>query len=175
MSKEIETQLRQLPSVDRLLNSAVGADLVAAYGRTLTVEGVRSILDQHRAAIIKGKGSAPMNAILLTETREWLESLIAPTLLPVINATGVIVHTNLGRAPLGAGALSAVADVASGYSNLEFRLSTGNRGSRQEHAGTLLAQACGAEAALVVNNNAAAVLLVLAALARGRDVVVSRG
>jgi L-seryl-tRNA(Ser) seleniumtransferase len=175
MSKEIETQLRQLPGVDRLLNSAVGADLVAAYGRTLTVEGVRSILDQHRAAIIKGKRSAPMNAILLTETREWLESLIAPTLLPVINATGVIVHTNLGRAPLSQSAISAVQEVAAGYSNLEYDLGAGERGSRTVHAALQLQRLTGAESALVVNNNAAAVLLMLTGLCQGREVIISRG
>jgi L-seryl-tRNA(Ser) seleniumtransferase len=175
MSKEIETQLRQLPSVDRLLNSAVGADLVAAYGRNLTVEGVRSILDQHRAAIIKGMNTVPMNAILLTETREWLESLIAPTLLPVINATGVIVHTNLGRAPLSQSSISAVQEVAAGYSNLEYDLKAGERGSRTVHAAVQLQRLTGAESALVVNNNAAAVLLMLTALCQGREVIISRG
>jgi len=93
----------------------------------------------------------------------------------VVNATGVIVHTNLGRSPLPGDALAAAAEVASGYSNLEYRLDEGRRGSRHDHAGALLARACGAEAGLVVNNNAAAVLLVLSVLARGREVVVSRG
>lgn len=92
-----------------------------------------------------------------------------------MNATGVIVHTNLGRSPLPGDALAAAAEVASGYSNLEYRLDEGRRGSRHDHAGALLARACGAEAGLVVNNNAAAVLLVLSVLARGREVVVSRG
>jgi L-seryl-tRNA(Ser) seleniumtransferase len=93
---------------------------------------------------------------------------------PVVNATGVLLHTNLGRAPLGTDALDAIA-AAAGYTNIEYRLAEGVRGSRHEHAGDLLAQACGAEAGIVVNNNAAAVLLVLATLARGREVVVSRG
>jgi L-seryl-tRNA(Ser) seleniumtransferase len=96
-------------------------------------------------------------------------------LRPLVNATGVLIHTNLGRAPLGAGALAAVADVGGSYSNLEFRVADGRRGSRHDHAGALLAQAVGAESGLVVNNNAAAVLLVLRALARDREVVVSRG
>jgi len=99
--------------------------------------------------------------------REWLH--------PVVNATGVLVHTNLGRSPVGDGALSASVAVARGYSNLEYRLDSGTRGSRHDHAGRLLALACGAPAGLVVNNNAAAVLLALAALARGREVIVSRG
>ncbi len=96
-------------------------------------------------------------------------------LRPVVNATGVLIHTNLGRAPIGDDALTGAQQVARGYSNLEYRLDTGERGSRQDHAAALLAQASGAEAGLVVNNNAAAVLLSLAALARGREVVVSRG
>jgi L-seryl-tRNA(Ser) seleniumtransferase len=112
---------------------------------------------------------------VLADARQRAAEVGRSLLQPVVNATGVIVHTNLGRAPLGSAPLAAVADVAAGYSNLEFRLDRGVRGSRQEHAGQLLAQACGAEAALVVNNNAAAVLLVLAALARGREVIVSRG
>ncbi len=175
MSEDIQAQLRKLPSVDRLLNSAVGADLVAAFGRSLTVEGVRSILDKRRAAIIKGEAAVPMNAVLLTETREWLESLIAPTLKPVINATGVIVHTNLGRAPLSVDAISAVHAVAAGYSNLEYDLEAGERGSRTVHAAVQLQRLTGAESALVVNNNAAAVLLMLTALCQGKEVVISRG
>ena len=175
MTDEIETQLRQLPSVDRLLNTAAGVDLVAAFGRPLTVEGVRIVLDNRRAAIIKGKSAVPMNAILLSETREWLEELIAPTLHPVINATGVIVHTNLGRAPLSADAVAAVQEAAVGYSNLEYDLAAGERGSRTVHAAGQLQRLTGAEAALVVNNNAAAVLLMLTALCRGREVVISRG
>src|SRR5262249_39841157 len=99
----------------------------------------------------------------------------AAQLRPVINATGVLLHTNLGRAPLGRDALDAAVDVARGYANLEYRMDSGERGSRHEHAAALLARACGAEAGIVVNNNAAAVLLSLAALARGRSVVVSRG
>jgi L-seryl-tRNA(Ser) seleniumtransferase len=116
-----------------------------------------------------------MNAILLTETREWLESLIAPTLLPVINATGVIVHTNLGRAPLSQSSISAVQEVAAGYSNLEYDLEAGERGSRTVHAAVQLQRLTGAESALVVNNNAAAVLLMLTALCQGREVIISRG
>ena len=93
---------------------------------------------------------------------------------PVLNATGVLLHTNLGRAPIGSDAVEAMV-AATGYANIEYRLAEGVRGSRHEHAGALLAEACGAEAGIVVNNNAAAVLLVLAALARGRSVLVSRG
>src|SRR5688572_8068647 len=158
---------RALPSVTKVL-AALG-DL--PHGLAVTV--AREAVDDARRRVEAGEAVA--EDAVLGEARRRAADLGRSLLQPVVNATGVIVHTNLGRAPLGAGALAAVADVASGYSNLEFRLGLGSRGSRQEHAGTLLARACGAEAALVVNNNAAAVLLVLAALARGRDVVVSRG
>ena len=139
----------------------------------LAVAVARSVVDDARTRAESGE-EIPEEAVL-AEARRRAAEIGRSLLQPVVNATGVIVHTNLGRAPLGSGALAAVADVAAGYSNLEFRLDRGTRGSRQEHAGTLLARACGAEAALVVNNNAAAVLLVLAALARGREVIVSRG
>ena len=99
----------------------------------------------------------------------------AEQLRRVVNATGVLLHTNLGRAPLGADAIRDAAEVAGGYSNLEYRMDSGERGSRHDHAGSLLARACGAEAGIVVNNNAAAVLLSLGALARDRSVIVSRG
>ena len=146
---------------------------LGALPHGLAVSVARSVVDEARARLAGG-GDVTEEAVL-AEARRRAADIGRSLLQPVINATGVIVHTNLGRAPLGADPLAAVAEVASGYSNLEFRLDRGSRGSRQEHAGSLLARACGAEAALVVNNNAAAVLLVLAALARGRDVVVSRG
>jgi L-seryl-tRNA(Ser) seleniumtransferase len=104
-----------------------------------------------------------------------LRALRAPSLRRVLNATGVLVHTNLGRAPLAAEALAQVVETARGYSNLELDLSSGSRGSRQDHLASLLRRLTGAEAALVVNNNAAAMLLALAALAEGREVIVSRG
>ncbi len=139
----------------------------------LAVEVARSVIDDARARLESGEPVTEEG--VLGDARRRAADIGRSLLQPVINATGVIVHTNLGRAPLGPAALAAVGEVASGYSNLEFRLDRGTRGSRQEHAGTLLARACGAEAAVVVNNNAAAVMLVLAALARGREVIVSRG
>ena len=139
----------------------------------LAVAVARSVVDSARSRAEAGEAVAEED--VLAEARHRAGEIGRSLLQPLINATGVIVHTNLGRAPLGPAPLEAVAEVAAGYSNLEFRLDRGVRGSRQEHAGALLAQACGAEAALVVNNNAAAVLLVLAALARGREVIVSRG
>jgi L-seryl-tRNA(Ser) seleniumtransferase len=139
----------------------------------LAVAVARAVLDEAR--VRAEAGEAVVEEAVLADAHRRAAEIGRSLLQPVINATGVLVHTNLGRAPLGPEALAAVAEVAAGYSNLEFRMDRGTRGSRQEHAGALLAQACGAEAALVVNNNAAAVLLVLAALARGGEVIVSRG
>jgi L-seryl-tRNA(Ser) seleniumtransferase len=168
--------LRQLPSVDALLNSPYCSELQVAFGRPLTLEGLRSILADAREAIGSGElESTPTDHELLDRTRVWLESNLAPTLFPVINATGVIVHTNLGRAPLSEAALSAVHGAAAGYSNLEYNTEAGERGSRTVHAAELLKQVTGAEDALVVNNNAAAVLLMLTGLCSGGEVIISRG
>jgi L-seryl-tRNA(Ser) seleniumtransferase len=158
---------RALPSVDSVLAALEGLP------HALAVEVARAAVEEARTAAAGGTAVAP--EAVFADARRRATELTGRLLQPVVNATGVIVHTNLGRAPLGAGALAALARAAGGYSNLEYRLDEGRRGSRQDHAGALLARACGAEGALVVNNNAAAVLLVLAALARGREVVVSRG
>ncbi len=158
---------RALPSVDSVLVALEGLP------HALAVEVARAAVEEARTAAEAGSAVDP--EAVLADARRRAAELAGRLLQPLVNATGVIVHTNLGRAPLGAGALAALARTAGGYSNLEYRLDEGRRGSRQDHAGALLARACGAEGALVVNNNAAAVLLVLAALARGREVVVSRG
>jgi L-seryl-tRNA(Ser) seleniumtransferase len=155
-------RLRDLPSVDEL---ARGAD------DPLAVDAARMVLVRAREQIRAGADPGDLGEQL----REELAAARAPRLRRVINATGVIVHTNLGRAPLAAAALEQVADAAAGYSNLEYDLEAGARGSRQTHVAKLLHRLTGAEAALVVNNNAAAVLLALAALAEGRKVLVSRG
>jgi L-seryl-tRNA(Ser) seleniumtransferase len=168
--------LRELPSVDRLLNTAVAVDLTLAYGRNLTVEGLRQSLEVARSTILSGQASyAPMNATLVDDARGWLESFLAPTLQPVINGTGVIVHTNLGRAPLSEAARRAIETAAQSYSTLEYDLASGQRGSRAVHAEQLLTRLTDADAALVVNNNAAAVLLMLTALCQGKEVIISRG
>ncbi len=165
--------LRDLPSVDRLL-SADGADeLIAAFGRPLTVQALRVSLDSARLAIQQGQ-EAPEIADLISGTRATLHSWLLPSLRPVINATGVIIHTNLGRAPLSADAQHAISEVVSGYSSLEYDLERGARGSRDVHAEQILIRLTGAESALVVNNNAAAVLLVLTVLAHEMEVIVSR-
>ena len=159
--------LRDLPSVDRLL----GDEVLAAAPRPLATAAARSALERARAAIRAGEDPGD----LVSSARAELVRLCAPALRRVVNATGVIVHTNLGRAPLAEAALARVLDVGASYSNLELDLESGTRGSRQEHVTDALRRLTGAEAALVVNNNAAAVLLALAALAAGREVVVSRG
>ncbi len=167
--------LRDLPSVDRLLRAPGGDELVAAFGRALATEALRATLDAARAAIREGLDELPSDYDLVAEAHEWATDLLAPTLRPVINATGIIIHTNLGRAPLGEAALAAVAAAAAGYATLEYDLAEGRRGSRAVHAERLLTRLTGAEAALVVNNNAAAVLLMLTALGRDAEVIISRG
>jgi len=155
-------RLRDLPSVDELARTSEDP---------LAVDAARTVLARAREQIRAGSDPGDLGEQL----REELRAARAPRLRRVLNATGVIVHTNLGRAPLAAGALEQVTDAARGYSNLEYDLGAGGRGSRQAHLTDLLRRLTGAEAALVVNNNAAAVLLALAALAEGREVLVSRG
>jgi L-seryl-tRNA(Ser) seleniumtransferase len=155
-------ELRDLPSVDEL---ARGLD------DPLAVAVARSVLDRAREEI--RAGAEPGD--LAEQLASALRLVRAPSLRRVLNATGVILHTNLGRAPLAAEAIEQVVETARGYSNLELDLDDGARGSRQDHAAALLRRLTGAGAALVVNNNAAAVLLALAALGEGREVIVSRG
>ena len=155
-------KLRDLPSVDEL---ARGND------DPLAVDAARIVLARAREEIQAGADPGDLEARL----GEELASARSARLRRTLNATGVVVHTNLGRAPLAEAALDRVRDVGRGYSNLEYDLSAGTRGSRQDHVAGILRRLTGAEAALVVNNNAAAVLLALAALAEGRDVLVSRG
>ena len=163
--------LRDLPSVDKLLAQA--SDLIAEYGRPLTTEILREKLDEARTDF-RARAVAPSATDLLTQARARLASLSVASLRPVINASGVILHTNLGRAPLSQAALTQMESVARGYSTLEYDLSTGERGSRAVHAESRLTRLTGAEAALVVNNNAAAVLLILSALAQRKGVLISR-
>ncbi|MHB1161904.1 MAG: L-seryl-tRNA(Sec) selenium transferase, partial [Chloroflexota bacterium] len=166
---------RQLPSVDRLLKERRAEDLAERYPRDQVVQALRESLEEARAGIRAGGGEVPDPALLVEEAGHRLERAFRPSLRPVINATGVIIHTNLGRAPLSEEAQRAVLQVAGGYSNLEYRLEEGARGSRHEHVSDLLRRITGAEDAIAVNNNASAVLLILSAFAQGREVIVSRG
>jgi L-seryl-tRNA(Ser) seleniumtransferase len=158
--------LRDLPSVDRLLADG----RLAAEPRQLALAAARAALERARSEIRSGRDPGDVAALAVAELDGWRR----PSLRRVINATGVIVHTNLGRAPLSEAALERVREVG-GYSTLEYDLEAGARGSRQQHLVEPLRRLTGAESALVVNNNAAAVLLALAALAEGREVIVSRG
>lgn len=168
-----KNKLRALPAVDRLLKSSAGQKLIARYGREATLAALRRSLDDMRARLRAGEAADGDSVIELAAAQLRLD--FAPTLRAVINATGVIIHTNLGRAPLAESAQRAMLEVASGYSTLEYDVESGGRGSRSQHAEALLRAVTGAEAALVVNNNAAALVLLLSALAQGREVVISRG
>ena len=167
-------QFRDLPSVETVMASAALGELAQVYSRPWLVDLVRDQLQVARDAI--GKGSdAPAAAEVAEEVRRAVKNITRPSPRPVINATGVVIHTNLGRAPLSQEAIDAATHAAQGYSDLELNLATGRRGSRQAHLQFLLRQLTGAEAALAVNNNASAVLLGLSALAAGKPVIVSRG
>jgi len=170
---DVQAELRRLPSVDALLGHPEIAALAALSGHDEAARAVREAIDEARAAI-RGGAPAPEHPALVAAAAERIRGRLLPSLRPVINATGVILQTNLGRAPLSAAALEAMRRVAA-YSNLEYDLEAGRRGSRYYHAEGLLQRVTGAEAGLLTNNNAGAVLLVLAALASGREVVVSRG
>ncbi len=166
--------LRSIPSVESVLSDRALADTLASHARRLVLAAVRAVLEEEREAILKG--GAPTGRLDLIERiaeRVRLEGLSA--IRRVVNATGVILHTNLGRAPMSAEAAAAMRDVAAGYCNLEYDLAEGMRTRRGVHAERMLAELAGSEDALVVNNNAAAVMLILNSLADGRDVIVSRG
>jgi L-seryl-tRNA(Ser) seleniumtransferase len=168
---------RRLPSVDEVLRQDWAHPLEERYGRTLLLRHLRVLLDETREVASRGDHSqvAEMVSSLSGRLARRLEQAAAPSLVPLINATGVVIHTNLGRAPLSPEAAARVAEVAASYSNLEFDLEAGDRGNREVHAETRLRALLGAEGTVVVNNNAAAVLLAVNTLAEGREVVVSRG
>jgi L-seryl-tRNA(Ser) seleniumtransferase len=170
--------LRELPSVEQLLQAAAAGDLIREYGRPQTVEAIREVLAGLRERLNGSKNGEPPDTLdreqILDQAAALLGGWMRPSLVPVINATGVVLHTNLGRAPLSRETIAAVQAAAAGFSNLEFDLGRGVRGSRLVHAEALLRRLTGAEAALVVNNNAAAVLLALSALAHRKRVIISR-
>ncbi|KPK93243.1 MAG: L-seryl-tRNA(Sec) selenium transferase [Deltaproteobacteria bacterium SM23_61] len=173
--------LRKLPAVDELLHRPPIQSLLKLHSRPLVVHSIRKVLEEKRRTILQGGEKEATAAGSLTPD-QWTDAVekamattLQPSLRPVINATGVVLHTNLGRAPLSAEALRNLVEIAGGYSNLEFNLETGERGSRYEHVEELLCRISGAESALVVNNNAGAVLLALNTLAEGKEVIVSRG
>jgi L-seryl-tRNA(Ser) seleniumtransferase len=169
------TSLRDLPSIEQLLHAQRAEHLMNQYGRPLTLDALRSTLDETRARFNSNPQSdLPSTDAILAQAESHLIEWTSPTLLPVINATGVILHTNLGRAPLSNATIAAMKAAAENYSTLEYDVQTGRRGSRLVHAESILQRLTGAESALVVNNNASAVLLVLSALANRKRVVISR-
>ncbi|MEW5921876.1 MAG: L-seryl-tRNA(Sec) selenium transferase [Bacillota bacterium] len=172
--------LRHLPSVERVLQEKILQDSLAEFPRPVVVEAVREVVARKRAQIIN-TAAEELEELKLSATLLAGEALLAiaeqtaRSLRPVINATGVILHTNLGRSPLAPAAVQAVREIGESFSNLELSLQTGRRSTRYEHVELLICRLTGAEAALVVNNNAGAVFLALNTLAAGREVIVSRG
>jgi len=167
------TSLRNLPSVEQLLQLSV--DLIERFGRPLTLDALRATLDDVRARFKTNPKLALLtNEEILSQAESRLSAWTQPTLIPVINATGVIIHTNLGRAPLSKATIAAMQTAVQGYSNLEYDLDKGKRGSRLIHAESVLQKLTGAEAAVVVNNNASAVLLTLAALSNRKRAIIAR-
>lgn len=171
--------LRALPPVDRVLTEPPLPAMLAEYPRPMVVEAVQKVVEYYRSRLESAAGGLTESDLaasaLAQQAARQVKQWFMPSLRPVINASGIILHTNLGRSPLPAAAIKAITKAASGYCNLEYSLDSGQRGSRQEHLEDLLCRLSGAEAALVVNNNAAAVLLALHALAADKEVVVSRG
>ena len=167
-------RLRGLPSVDSLLAHDAASNLIQLHSRELVLAAIRAELDDSRRGILSHESVDIAPVSVIERVSDRLENR-QPSLRPVINATGVIIHTNLGRAPMSDAALAAMRETASGYSTLEFNLDSGGRGSRLLHAADLWRELVGADDALVVNNNAAALVLILSALANDREVVISRG
>jgi L-seryl-tRNA(Ser) seleniumtransferase len=173
--------LRKIPSVDEILSRPEISDLIKTYPRNVVVETIRSCLKELREKLLREDGLSGVDESFFSLDRLYplfkgeLERQTRPRLRRVINATGVVIHTNLGRSPLHPSAIQHLIDVSRAYSNLEYNLDRGERGSRYDHVEEILCRLSGAESAMAVNNNAGAVLLVLNTLAEGKEVVVSRG
>ncbi len=167
--------LRRLPGVDHLMDKAHEDERFSAVPRQLIIRSIRTVLDHLRSRILDGQNPDFDDTTLLSEMARQCRQTLAPRLVPLINATGVVLHTNLGRSLLCEKALSNIQTIAGSYSNLELNLSTGKRGLRYSIVESLICELTGAQAAMAVNNNAGAVLLALNTLAQGTDVVVSRG
>ena len=167
--------LRRLPSVDSLLAEESVQNLIEQYNRELVVDAIRTEIDLARVAILQQEQVHTDESALVAAVERHLRSQLRPSLRPVINATGVIIHTNLGRALLSNSARQAMLNAAGAYNTLEFDLESGKRGSRLVHARQILQDLTGAEDALVVNNNASALIMILSAMAKHREVIISRG
>lgn len=171
--------LKTLPGIDHLLDLAHQDPILSVVPKALLLTLIRHVVDERREEIMKGPADMPGQDVsdvnFLEAIKRKAEKRLATRLIPVINATGVVVHTNLGRSPLPSSAIEQIISVATGYSNLEYNVAKGVRGSRYSHVEEILCEISGAESAMAVNNNAGAVLLALETLARGKKVLVSRG
>lgn len=167
-------ELKHIPGVDKLLVLSEVRALIEKYGRDVVTYSIRMVLNDFRLRIKNGQ-NAPSSGIILADVEKEIVKITEGSLKPVINCTGVIIHTNLGRAPFGKDTVNAVSDLLCGYSNIEFSLEEGIRSDRNVHVSKILKFLTGAEDVLVVNNNAAAVILILNCLAKGMEVIISRG
>jgi L-seryl-tRNA(Ser) seleniumtransferase len=167
--------LQTLPSIEHLLQTEQVQDLISVYGRPLTLDALQTTLEDIREQLKRvPTNTSPDHELIITTAKSLLTRWAQPALQPVINATGVILHTNLGRAPLSKATIKAMVDASESYSNLEFDLSTGKRGSRHIHTESVLKKLFNVESAIVVNNNASAILLILSALSSRKRVVIAR-
>lgn len=174
MNDDENKQLRKLPGVDLVLEQPDIKRSISRHGHELVTFAIREVISKARNDILTGKKVPGMDQIVF-KVREKVNSIFYPSLKPVINATGIVLHTNLGRAPLGEKVLEDMEDIIAGYSNVEFDLEKAARGKREDHVVSLLKYITGAEDAAVVNNNAAGLMLALHTLARDREVIISRG
>ena len=173
--RDLSAKLRSLPSVDRVLAESALADALDRWARPHIVDAVRSELEVARSLLVNGREAPSAPSELAELAERMLRGRLQPSLRHVINATGVVIHTNLGRAPISDAASLAMSEAATGYTNLEFDLKQGTRGSRANHLESLLQAVTGAEAGIAVNNNAAALYLAISGHCAGREVIVSRG
>ena len=173
--KNKQQLLAGLPSVDEILKSKKGQEWLAAYPRRYVLQAVREVIEHNRQAVLKDEIREISLGTMAPEIFRKIERLSAFSLKSVINATGVVIHTNLGRSVLSERVLDHVREISCGYSNLEYDIEKGQRGKRYTHVKRLLNELTGAEDSLIVNNNAAAVFVCLTALAKGKEVIVSRG
>lgn len=171
----VSSSLRSLPSVSNILADASISDSLKSANYTVVISAIRDTLQEHRARIQKGMLAVSSHEHVIKDVHTRIQQLLSSSLTPVINGTGVVLHTNLGRAPLANEDLNRLIEIAQGYSNLELDLQSGTRDSRQTHVISAITTLTGAENALVLNNNAAAMLLTITAIAKGKDVLVSRG
>jgi L-seryl-tRNA(Ser) seleniumtransferase len=173
--KEKQKLLSNLPKVDEILRSDQGMEWLKTYPRRYIIHAIREVIDLRRKEILKGLASDTFEEYMMAEIENIIKRLSSYSLRSLINATGIVIHTNLGRSLLSERALENIKRVAGSYSNLEYDLKEGKRGKRYSHVKRILREVTGAEDALVVNNNAAAVMLCLNTLSRGREAIVSRG